>query len=258
MNDFFSFDFHISNIALCMYIPSGFGQPIHKDRANHGLVLQLTGQRQYCFEDGYAMTVRQGDVFYLPKFSSYRVSTMTGGDCIAINFDLLQPNVTFAPFCRTVPQFGQYKQYFQKALQAWDMPNIGAKNICFASLYDILCDLQADAVRSYLPPKAKQLVYDSADYLQHHIADCKLTVQKIADHFGISPEYYRKLFRQVFSLSPRRYLIDARMKKAKELLQSKEFSVSDIAKMCGYDSESYFSAEFKKHCGIAPSLFGGK
>ena len=43
--------------------------------------------------------------------------------------------------------------------------------------------------------------------------------------------------------------------KAKELLDSQFYTVSEICLLSGYNNESYFSREFKKHLGISPSEY---
>lgn len=53
----------------------------------------------------------------------------------------------------------------------------------------------------------------------------------------------------------RKYIIEQRIKKAMQLILSNEFHMCDIAEMCGYNSESYFLRDFKKHTGVSPSKF---
>ena len=45
------------------------------------------------------------------------------------------------------------------------------------------------------------------------------------------------------------------MTRAKELLDSQFYTVSEICFLSGYHNERYFSREFKKHLGISPSEY---
>lgn len=71
-------------------------------------------------------------------------------------------------------------------------------------------------------------------------------------------DYLRKLFRKEVGMTPLEYLTRLRMKKAENLLGAmwtKDYSVSEIAQLCGYDDALYFSRVFKKHFGCSPSAF---
>ena len=48
----------------------------------------------------------------------------------------------------------------------------------------------------------------------------KLTNDALADESGLSTVYFRKLFKQVYGISPMQYASDFRIAKAKEMLQS--------------------------------------
>ena len=71
-------------------------------------------------------------------------------------------------------------------------------------------------------------------------------------------DYLRKLFKKEVGVSPLEYLTNLRMKSAETLLTAmwtNEYSISDIAQMCGFDDALYFSRVFKKYYGCAPSAF---
>ena len=49
-----------------------------------------------------------------------------------------------------------------------------------------------------------------------------------------------------------------RLKYAKELLRSREYSVTDVGTLSGFNDAAYFAREFKKAVGKSPSEFMGK
>ncbi len=256
MNNFFTDNFNISKINLCVLVKNGTGQHIHKNRPSHGLVLQLGGIKKYIFASGNEMTVYAGEVFYLPKFSSYGVLDLEGGDCIAVNFDLYDSDLTYEHFSQASVVYTKNEKRFYNILKNWNNRQGGYLNTCLADLYGIISDIQHEHIKKYVPSKSKNLVLDATDFINRNISDCTLTIQSIADYLGITPEYLRKLFNDTYKISPRKYIIEKRMRKAQELILSQEFLISEISRMCGYDSESYFSSEFKKLCGYSPSDYG--
>jgi AraC-like DNA-binding protein len=48
------------------------------------------------------------------------------------------------------------------------------------------------------------------------------------------------------------YLTNQRMEKAKKLLCSGQFLITEVAMMVGYSSSSHFTAAFKRQFGITP------
>ncbi len=255
MNKFYTDNFNISKINACVYVSAGTGQPIHKNRPYHGLVIKLEGTNKYNFDNGKVYEVNANDVFYLPKFSSYRVDLLKSGDCIAINFDLADESVTY-PFFSVKTVGNTYKKLFEKLNECWNLKKDGYLNQCYMQLYSIICQLQSDLAMRYIPSKTRSLAYRGSEFIAQNITDHTLTVKKVSDNLGISPEYFRKIFSDIYGSSPKKFIIDMRMDKAKSLLRLKEFSIGEISRMCGYDSESYFSSEFRKICKCTPSEYG--
>jgi AraC-like DNA-binding protein len=70
---------------------------------------------------------------------------------------------------------------------------------------------------------------------------------------GISEDYFRKIFKNTFEISPRKYINDMKISYAKELITSGMYTVTEAAELSGYTDMSYFSREFKKAFGICPA-----
>lgn len=71
-------------------------------------------------------------------------------------------------------------------------------------------------------------------------------------------DYLRKRFKKEVGMSPKAYMAELRMKKARTLLSNsnpQELQISEIALKCGFDNPLYFSRFFKKHHGISPSEY---
>ena len=70
----------------------------------------------------------------------------------------------------------------------------------------------------------------------------------------LSPFYISKIFKSEIGDTPIRHLINIRLEKAKELLESGSgSSIQAVAAMVGYDDAYHFSKLFKKRYGISPS-----
>lgn len=71
-------------------------------------------------------------------------------------------------------------------------------------------------------------------------------------------DYIRKTFKKEVGVAPGEFLSEMRMKKAESIfntMQPDEYTVADIAEMCGYADPLYFSRAFKQRFGVAPSYY---
>lgn len=81
----------------------------------------------------------------------------------------------------------------------------------------------------------------------------KIKVSDIAAVTVYNDDYAAKLFKQVNGISVNDYLVEFRINKAKRLLLDLDLAISDIAEMCGFNDESYFSSVVKAREGLSPS-----
>lgn len=96
----------------------------------------------------------------------------------------------------------------------------------------------------------------SIAYIHEHFKDDIISIEYIADHFHISISYYSRLFNEYTGMSFPEYVNDLRLSYAKNLLlTSPEDNVKKVAKACGFSSDSYFSAQFKKKYNVSPSFY---
>lgn len=80
-------------------------------------------------------------------------------------------------------------------------------------------------------------------------------VNDIANYVGINRSYFSSIFKQKMNLSPKEYLQQFRLEKAKELLADTSMSIADIALQVGYKDPFIFSKLFKKIEGLSPKAY---
>ncbi|HVY70154.1 MAG TPA: helix-turn-helix domain-containing protein [Verrucomicrobiae bacterium] len=79
------------------------------------------------------------------------------------------------------------------------------------------------------------------------------SVGDLADRCGCSERHFSRLFHERFSQSIRARQIDYRLKRARQLLESSETKIIDIALECGYRHLGLFNTVFKQRFGMTPS-----
>lgn len=82
-----------------------------------------------------------------------------------------------------------------------------------------------------------------------------ITLDSVGSRLGLSGDHLSKLFKKATGLSFAEYLTAARMRRAVELLADPSVRIGDVADLCGYADQRYFSTVFKKRVGESPSEY---
>ncbi|CAM3723197.1 response regulator [Marinicrinis lubricantis] len=98
-------------------------------------------------------------------------------------------------------------------------------------------------------------ILKAVQYMEEHFCSEQLTLQEVADSIGISAAYFSRSFRQEMNVSFIKYLIQLRLNKAQELLETTDDSTMDIAHQVGFSDYPHFSKSFKKAFGVTPSHY---
>ena len=79
-----------------------------------------------------------------------------------------------------------------------------------------------------------------------------ITLSSLSELVHLDKSYLSRIFKKKFGKSPIDTLIDVRMSKALDLVANTNISVFEMAQLCGYNTPSFFSSEYKKKYGISP------
>ena len=88
--------------------------------------------------------------------------------------------------------------------------------------------------------------------------DLEIKIEEMAQLAGLSKNYFGSAFKKALGETPHSYLIKIRISKAKVLLETTDYSLSDIAQKIGFKKASSFTSQFKASTGIIPSKYREK
>ncbi len=77
----------------------------------------------------------------------------------------------------------------------------------------------------------------------------------VSDKLQVPYDKISRVFSKVTGVKFEKYIIMLKMERAKEMMSSREYTVSEIAYIMGYSSVQYFSNQFKKVVGVTVSKF---
>jgi len=99
------------------------------------------------------------------------------------------------------------------------------------------------------------LISNILEYIHQQYSSSEISLSTIADKFNITPQYLSAIFKEKTGQNISDYIQNLRMNRAKELLLTTDYPVSQIAKMIGYTEVSGFTKAFKKFEGVSPNKF---
>ncbi len=94
----------------------------------------------------------------------------------------------------------------------------------------------------------------SIDYIERYFTT-NMTIQDVADYVNLDRSQLFKIFKRHFQISPKGYLIQIRMDRARNLLVTTELPIKSIAYSVGYQDPYVFSKVFKQQNKVSPKHF---
>lgn len=125
---------------------------------------------------------------------------------------------------------------------------------CIRDIYSLILRLTESSAKKYVPGEKQKKLAPAVEYLLKNIG-MPVKNDELAAMTGLSTVYFRKLFTEIYGVSPKAYSSKLRINKAKDMLRSDHTGMTDIALALGYNNVYEFSRDFKKHTGIPPSKF---
>lgn len=83
----------------------------------------------------------------------------------------------------------------------------------------------------------------------------ELAAPDLAARAGVSLAHFRRIFEDAMGMPPHRYILSARLEKARKLLTTTTLPIASIALECGFSSQSHLTACFRSSHSITPAAF---
>ncbi|MBD2038969.1 helix-turn-helix domain-containing protein [Leptolyngbya sp. FACHB-321] len=138
--------------------------------------------------------------------------------------------------------------------------NLGGK-LYIESLTNVLA---VRILRQYATTEARLPTYKSGlperqllqvlEYINEHL-DEDIRLSSLAQLLGMSQFHFSHVFKQSIGTAPYQYLLQQRVERAKQLLKQTDQSVMEIALLCGFNSHSHLSKQFRQLTGVTPTAY---
>lgn len=231
---------------------------VTKDRKCFSIIIKTEGKTVY-ISDNKKYISDPNHIVFIPKGSSYKWSCIERGECIIIDFDSNTTCENFKIQSFSIKNCSEFIKAFKKAETAWLFKKGAYQHICLAALNKILAIIINYTDTSYTNSSKYEKIAESIEFIKNNFNDPSLNNDTLASISNVSIVYFRKLFTELFGMSPMHYLRYIRIKKSEELLSSDyNSSIADIAHLVGFSNIYHFSKAFKEDIGMSPSTYRKK
>lgn len=229
--------------VMTVFSPKGRFDTMH-NRSCYGLSFTADGEITYSHRGQTYLSDRFHAVI-LPKGQSYTIYGNKKGTFPVINFDcegFVSDEFIVLPISHIEPILKDFEylknRFFREENRLLSM------SILYKMLYDLVRGekLLADPLSPALA------------YLEQNLSS-DITNAKLAKTCSMSEEYFRKQFKKSYGLSPKQYVIDLRIAKAKQLLTDGILKVQAVSEQCGFSNPYHFCRLFKEKTGLTPTEF---
>lgn len=215
-----------------------------RNRKSYGLSFCAEGKITYEIGGKQAVSDEKHAVI-LPKGMSYSLNGDKSGIFPVINFDckeFLCDEVISLPIQSSDTYIKDFEK--MKALSLFEENRAKMMSV----FYNILHLLSTESsVRNAILPAMK--------HIESNYQNPKLSNAELAEQCNISEVYFRKIFTETYKTTPKQFIVEIRINKAKQLLSDGFLNIGAVAEKCGFSNQYHFCRLFKEKTGLTPTEY---
>lgn len=225
-------------------------------------IIHLTrGRGSFWSERSGDTTLESGALFLLfPGVRHrYRPDPTTGWDEWWIGFSgYFADKIMTEQFLPERPVFQtglhpEWQRLFNDSCELVQLESYGFRERIGVKVLDILVHLHYQMPEASSPTRRfESTIHKACNQMAASIGE-PFDSAAFARENGISHTSFRRHFKSQMAMSPVQYLLDLRLRKARNLLMQTTLPVQTIAEECGFENPLYFSRFFKQRTGLPPS-----
>jgi len=206
--------------------------------------------------------LKDNDILYsggFYKFSSYSITNDFSG--IYIYFivgDSMAEEDSFFHNFHQIKGNENIRKKFAAILNEYNSKSYNNKLITKKILYEIFADVLDLKLMNTKTSLDIYSLKNAITYLEQNYLKNDISIDYLANLCNYTTTHFTNLFKKVYNTTPKNYIIDLRMQKAKDLLIYTSYSILEISNITGYSNPAYFSAAFKSSVGCSPLSYRRK
>ena len=216
----------------------------------------------YVLYDGVRYPVGRGDIVAVNSYSAHQVGTDSTLNqvCLTLGQDFCRANnldPSQLQFQRVIRDDPQAVALFRRVMEAYKTPGDFQKAMIKCAALELLLFL----CMHYSQPRAQgplhkdhsvMAVYRAIRFIRENLSG-KLTADRVALSAGLSKFHFLREFKRITGYTLSGYLTALRCIQARNLLESGQYSVKEVAVLCGFTDSAYFCRVFRRQTGLRPT-----
>ena len=235
----------VTDIKQLFTVPSSRGRKEEiRNRKSYGLSFCAQGKITYTINGKHFISDNKHAVI-LPKGKSYSIYGNESGLFPVINFDCAEPlcnEVISLPIQHSDTYIKDFEK--MKALSLFE----GNRAKMMGIFYTMLDRLSKEG-------SARNIIAPAIRHIENSYQNPRLSNTELAKLCNISEVYFRRLFAEAYKTTPKQFIVDISINKAKQLLSEGILKISAIAAQCGFTNQYHFCRIFKEKTGVTPSEY---
>lgn len=149
-----------------------------------------------------------------------------------------------------ISHYNELKAVMDRIFDASQKDDLSSKLHISGLIYEFFSVMMKNSV-AY---RKNELVNSALKIIDYNFCE-RISVKQIAEHLNVDAAYFSRKFTEEVGASPKKYILEKRIERAKELLRTTNANVFEISNSVGYDDQFYFCRIFKKTVGTTPSEY---
>lgn len=204
------------------------------------IIYFLSGRgKVYIENESFSVSERQ--YWIVPAGTEHTECLDEGGEILFIGFSCSQ-DVFHNKVFRSVSDDGEIRTVLFRIFDEYRK-----RETAYASAMKAYLELLLISVfRKSAAGSEKRL---NLEYMKEYIEqyyDRKINFGELTNLTGYSYDYFRKIFRERYGVSPKTYLMDVRLSHARRMLSDTDLTCTEIAYLCGFSNSQQMSSLFEE------------
>ncbi|GEM_PF-3278638 len=212
---------------------------------------QISGKYKHIFKNK-ELTASAGTVLFINNKDSYSVIEKEKGKAICAVIEIENAPESFSFDTGNDKSF---TKLFNSLLLYSDVLVKSNYYIAIGILYELFGKVLKEKEKRNISCLSNLIVEKTYGYIRKNFANPELNMKELSALTDTEIHKLNNMFKEKYGIPCWQYVMSVRFDTACNLLKATDYSVSDIAQMCGFSDPYYFSKAFKKAIGKTPLEF---
>lgn len=232
--------------------------------SDYYMVFISKGKGMFCSSHSEPTTVEEGTCFFLFPgiWHKYRPDIHSGWQEYWVGFNgqyirqFMQSKIfdVHRP-CMEIGMNRDLLVLFQKMADAVKASFVGYPQHIAGITLQILGAVYTNAQLLQVNQSPVERAITKAKFLMQESLELQVDLPAIARQLPMGYSAFRKNFKAITGQSPHQYLLQLRIDRARELLETSLLTIEEISEQTGFDCIQYFCTLFKKKVGQSPNSY---